>query len=474
MLTTITEHGAVADGSTVTTAAIQAAINAVKDAGGGTVVVPSGIWLTGMLVLCSRLELLLQPGAVLKGSGDLADYPPYGGDNDDGDRHPHHLLVADGVHDLTIRGGGMIDGSGPAFWQEDRGNRHWIYAKEPRVSPMVEIHGCQDVRLENITLKESPGWTLHLALCDRVWLRGVRVDNHPFGPNNDGFDINGCRDVFVSDCHIDTCDDAIVLKTTHDSRSCERITVTNCVLRTNCAALKCGTESHFDYRHITFSNCVVYGSTRAFACYAFDGATIEQVTVSNITCDTDSGFIMNHPIHLDTRKRKDDSKLSTIRDIVVSGFSAKTDGRLLLTAADGCTIDGIQLRGVQLSYPLFCDPAPLAPGIGSAQCSKHSPEARGAQAAVVCDGVTDLLLDGLQIRWPTSKDCPGWGGGQVRIENGGERRFGPADIGDDCSFEVLWARKTSGRFDARQVRGSDGRDHAWTLDDSGDLFIDHD
>ena len=177
------------------------------------------------------------------------------------------------------------------------------------------------------------------------------------------------------------------MKTSRDSRSCERITITGCILSSNCAAIKCGTESFHAFRQITVSSCVVTRSTRAFACYGFDGGIFEQISVSNLVCDTDIAFILNHPIHLDARQRNDESKLSVMRDIQVHGFSALTDGRILMTAADGCAIENVHLNGIQLRYALFCDPAEVAPGANSAQCSRHSPEARAARASVVCDGV---------------------------------------------------------------------------------------
>ena len=234
------------------------------------------------------------------------------------------------------------------------------------------------------------------------------------------------------------------MKTTHNARSCERVTISNCVLSCNCAAIKCGTESYFDFRQIVVSNCVVTRSTRAFACYALDGGVIEQVRIANVVCDTDIAFIFNHPLHLDARQRKPESKLSTIRDIRVSNFTARTDGRILLTAADGTTIEDVEFDGIGLDYALFCDPAEFAPGSTGHQVSRHSPEARGARAAVVCENVRNFRLRGFSVRWPENVDYPGWGAGATRIENGGTRILRPADQGDDVAFSVLWTSGCQG------------------------------
>ena len=134
-------------------------------------------------------------------------------------------------------------------------------------------------------------------------------------------------------------------------------------------------KAYFDFRQIVVSNCVVTRSTRAFACYALDGGVIEQVRIANVVCDTDIAFIFNHPLHLDARQRKPESKLSTIRDIRVSNFTARTDGRILLTAADGTTIEDVEFDGIGLDYALFCDPAEFAPDSTGHQVSRHSPEA---------------------------------------------------------------------------------------------------
>ncbi len=437
---------------------LQKQIDACAAQGGGRVTLSPGIHVCGTLELRSNIELHLEAGAVLQGSHDIKDYPQQEGASAAKDDHKRHLILAHNCDNVAITGRGVIDGQGPAFWQEQKHDRGWIYAKEQRVSPMVEITECRDVVIDGVTLRESPGWTLHLESCERVRLNGIRVDNHRFGPNNDGFDVNGCRDVMISQCHIDTCDDAIVLKTSANTQSCERITISDCVLSCNCAAIKCGTESFHDFRQIVVNNCIVTRSTRAFALYTFDGATIEQVRVSNMVCDTDLAFIFNHPLHFDARKRNENSRLGLIRDVRVQNFSAKTDGRLLFTAADGTRIEDIDLDGIGLDYALFCDPAPVSEGYTGHQVSRHSPEARAAQAALVFENASRVRLRGLNIHWPTSTEAPGWGGGLPRMENGGDRVHGPSDQGDDVAFSVLWNKGCQDcDFDLEGLKASDDR-----------------
>ncbi len=442
----ITRFGAVADGATNCTGAIQKALDAAGKAGGGVVSIPPGLYMTGTIFLRSGVTLDIQPGATLLASPDIADYPEMSwGHNKD--RQPHHFIVASELHDVTIRGGGTIDGSGPAFWHPQEAPHRWIRSRDRRPSPMLEISGCRDVRISDITLTNSPGWTCHLHDCDRVFIRGVKIDNHLYGPNTDGFDITGSHDVVISDCHVSTGDDAIVLKTTPDSRDLKRVTVTNCILRTQCAALKLGaSESFKDMRQVTFSNCVVYESTRAVALYTLEGATLEDIAVSNIVCDTRLPVILNRPIHLDARKKSDNSAAGIIRNVLISNFICRTDGRLLMTAADGTRIEQVTLRDVQLEYPRLDDPAPTGPTAGGSQFSNHSVEARGARAAVVADGLENLVIDNLQIRWPTAGEpAPEQWQFTSRTANG-EFGFydGTTDTAQAPPFNVVWGRRLRG------------------------------
>ncbi|MGC9450244.1 MAG: glycoside hydrolase family 28 protein [Oceanipulchritudo sp.] len=437
-MTSIKDHGAVGDGQVLDSPAIQRAIDAAAEAGGGRVTVPAGIYRCGTIRLRSHIELFLKPGAVIRASHDLADYPAEttGEGLDTVSHFGMALIRAENVESISITGG-TFDGQGPAFWEPSPGPRKWIPEKHPRVSPMFEFGRVKDLRLTDMTILDSPGWTVHLFCCDRVWIRGIRLDNNLFGPNTDGLDINGCRDVMVSDCHISCGDDAIVLKTTKEARSCERVVVTNCILRSNCVAFKLGTESWHDFRQITFSNSVAYQSSRLIGLFALDGGTMEQVRVDNISGDTNCGFAWNRPIHMDASKRVAESGASTIRDVTIRNLSAITDGRVILTAADGCTIEDVTIDGLSLKFPVIDNPDTEAARRGkSIQCSRHSPEARVVPAAIVADGIKRLRLTNLGIRWPKGPPPEDWltaQPGGLHDPEGDKRHVAK-------TFERIWSR----------------------------------
>ena len=460
----ITNFGARGDGAHLNTQAIQSAVDEAGRAG-GTVYVPAGTFLTGTIELRSRVTLELHPAATLLGSPRIADYRQ-AAESIDEDRRPWHLLMAHGAEAVTVRGG-TIDGNGPAFWEPTAGDDPmtvvpareddparaaltWIRAnKAERPSPMIDFSHCRDVRIADTRITNGAGWNLHMHCCDRVWIRGVDLDANLLGPNNDGFDITGCRDVMISDCRLSCCDDAIVLKTTKDSRSVERVTVTNCVLRTRCAALKLGAnESFHDFRQITFSNCVVYESNRAVGLYSLEGAVIEDLTISNIVCDTRAPFLFNRPVHLDVRRKRPDARHGAIRNVILSQFVARTDGRILMTSEDPDGLDNIVLRDIRLICPVLDDPTPgKDPAVGGTQFSNQSLEARAAKAAVVVENARDLVLENISVRWPDGSGTESWNP-PLKAANGTTRLFAPAEFREteEPPFQFLWARGLAGGY----------------------------
>jgi polygalacturonase len=398
----VREYGATGDGQTLDTESIKKAVDACAAAGGGVVYFPGGRYLTGTIALASNITLHISTGATILGSPDLSDYIKTGPEPK-GDNSVYHLIQAEDAERVTVTGGGVIDGQGAAYWYEttDRyGAAYSLPNSAPkRPSPMIDFKRCTDVRVENVSIVNAAGWNLHLDQCQRVWIRGVTITNPMTGPNTDGIDINGCRDLFISDCHVETGDDAICLKT--DARSstpCEHITITNCVLASRTCAIKFGTGSHADFRQITVSNCAVYRSEKAFGIYCFDGGTVEDVLVSNMVVETapTPPNYGDRPIHIDVRRRTDESKLGRVRNITFANWIIRSPGRIIVSAVE--PVERLRFTGMQHFVTGVQDLESLAdPSPSPMQFAYALPHTRTIPAYYVISGVKSLAIDDVTI-----------------------------------------------------------------------------
>lgn len=459
MKTSIIEHGASTE--LLNTGAIQNAIDFVHDAGGGTVVVPPGEWLSGTIMLKSGVTLFLESKAILKGSPNIADYAAFEGSSGgvygkEMAQGKHRVFLgAENAENIKVTGGGTIDGNGHCFWDEPLPGTAWYRPKQDRVTPMIEFRGCHKVTLEDIQIRNSPGWTLHPFNCEDVTLRCLRLNNHLRGPNTDGIDINGCRDVFISDCRITTGDDAIVIKASHEAQSSERIVITNCILKTNCIALGIGCETSSSVRQVTISNCVAHQCHRIFGVGMWEGGVVEDITVVGLVGDT-IGLTLARPIAIDIKEnpraeihmgRKPGKAI--LRNLQISNFIAKTEGRILLTAQQGLWLDGVVLRDIRLCYPSIEDPVPLlldSVYVGdNNQYSGFNLVARKQRAAVIVENARNFILDGLYIAWPENNK-------------------------DSRQFSALWLRNVSGGI-INIPPESDGREPDMILENAVNIDL---
>lgn len=289
----IMDFGAVADGVTLSRAAIQKAVDSCSGAGGGTVYVPQGHFITGTINLKSNVNLYLERGALLQGSSNIADYDVRRpSENVPPDNWASALLLAEAQEHVSVTGLGTIKGAGLAKPRSSDG-------LEPFRPRMLSFEHCTHVYVDGVTLLDSDRWTLHLYHSDHVIVRGVRIYASRDIVNTDGVDVDGCHHVLISDCDMSLGDDCVVLKTTDylgPARSCENITVTNCNFSTRASGFKIGTETSADFRNIVFSNSTIYpGEDQptgdGIAIETVDGAHLHNVAVSNIAMHG-----INHPI----------------------------------------------------------------------------------------------------------------------------------------------------------------------------------
>jgi polygalacturonase len=401
----VLDFGVTPHSSQVQTSALQRAIDASAQRG-ATLVIPAGTFLTGTLRLPSNLTLQIEAGGVLQGSPTIADYPParyYEHPWNHKDNQPHNLLVAVGAENICIRGQGRIDGSGPAFWGEKNSSRFYT-EKDQRPSPMLEFYQCRRVRLDGITISNSPGWTVHVHACSEMHLHGIQVRNDLFGPNTDGFDITDSRDILISDCDLICGDDAIVLKSFGGTN--ERISVTNCILWTNCSALKLGAnESLGTIRQVTMSNCIVRNSSRGVSLYNMGGGTFEDISFSNLILECVNDIPLVCPIHINASRNPSPERtrgIGSIRNVRISDVLCKSDARILLTAQDGGMLENIFLDNILMEYPSVENEFAWAARAECLQFSPGCPAPRAAQACVVASNIRGFQARDIATTWPAA------------------------------------------------------------------------
>lgn len=354
----ITDYGAVADTSQLSTPAIQKAIDDCNISGGGRVVIPAGNFKSGTLYLKDNVCLYLEKGATLFGSPYLKDYPENAPDYIFFRKESlkRALIYAFKRTNIALEGEGTIDGQGAKFWVPE-GAKVDSYAVRPYLIWMIR---CTDVRTEGLHLRNSGLWMQHYLACDNVYIHNINVFNHS-NKNNDLMDIDGCHDVCISDVIGDSDDDGITMKST-SGRGNENITITNCMISSHCNALKMGTESSSGFKNIAISNVVIRpskvtdhsieGTPRGHTGIALeevDGGTLDGVVISNIRMD---GPVCPIFIRLGKRNRPyfDGQKFAqqgVLRNISISNVIATGAQK------NGCSITGIpgqEVENISLSH----------------------------------------------------------------------------------------------------------------------------
>lgn len=271
----IVDAGAVPDGTTVNTRSIQSAIDGLAARGGGTVVVPKGVFVSGALFLKPQVHLHLEQGAVLRCSTDMQHFPPRRTRIEGHFEESFNpaLINASGCDGLRITGAGTLDGAGQPIWDE-----FWRLRKAapdphnfrnlgvPRAR-LALIENARDVVIDGITFKDSQFWNLHLYRCRQVQVRNSRFevpDDYKQAPSTDGIDLDSCQDVTVDGCTFSVTDDCIAAKGSKgphamedkDSPPVERIRIRNCTFKRGNGALTLGSEATV-VRDIVVENCTV-------------------------------------------------------------------------------------------------------------------------------------------------------------------------------------------------------------------------
>jgi polygalacturonase len=252
------DYGALGDGRRLDSPAIQKALDACAKAGGGTVRIGPGTYLSQPLFLRgNNLALELDAKAVLQGTTGFEEYAMVGGET-------VGLINANGLTNVTIAGSGVIDGAGAPWWPAVKEAKK-TGAREPRRRPkMVNFHHCQDVSVRDVTLRNSPSFHLMPIDCDNVLIDHVTIKAPADSPNTDAIDPSGCRHVRILNCLLDVGDDNVAVKAGHAVAGrrfcCEDITVSNCACRHG-HGISIGSETFGGVSNFLVVHCTFDGTT---------------------------------------------------------------------------------------------------------------------------------------------------------------------------------------------------------------------
>jgi hypothetical protein len=422
-------------------AAIQQAIDACAAAGGGLVYFPPGDYTTGTLHLRSNLRLYLETGATVYASQDPAAFDTHG------------LFYGEDLQHITLEGHGVVEGQAEYVWSLMAHRDPYIYSNQVlaeqngialnrafpapnhAIANLVLLIRCQDVHILNLTFLHSPSWTMHLWGCERLVLDGLYIHNSmEAGVWGDGIDPDGCHDLRISNCTIETGDDALVLYSGNSfgpARPCENITVSNCRLSSSSSALKFCDGNQKAIRNVTIDNCVITSANRGLAFMLFAGGILENVTVANcvIECQRFDWFWWGDgdPIHFNliqhsdldpATKRPDEPPPGIMRNIILSNIIARGPGPNKIHGHPNSPLENVTFDNVRLT--IAADPqSPWKKGehalvienvrnfsLKDVEITWEAPALDHWQSAIVVDHARDLTLEDVSARQAPSADAP--------------------------------------------------------------------
>jgi polygalacturonase len=393
--------------------AIQEAIDTCMAAGGGVVYIPPGQYRSGTIHLRSDLRVFIEAGATLLLSENASDMDK------------RALFYGENVDNVTIEGSGTVDGGARYEWRIDKTASKAGYPEAVRPFPasnaadLVLLVHCRDVRISGPAFLHSPSWAIHLAACERVTIDGVRIrSSTKEAVGSGGISPDGCRDVRISHCSIETGGDALALRSSDmygAPISCRDIAMTNCRLSSSSAAIKCCEDNTTSIRNVTVDNCHLTDSNRGIAFLALDGGVVENVILSNliIECARLDWFWEGRgdPFHFSARKRAGVKALpGRIRNVWIRNVMARGMGESAIMGHSDSWIEGVSLENVRLAVASDKTLKPprsanalsvrraLALRLRDVEIVWEGPPAETWQSALVLEDVKDLEMDGLKTR----------------------------------------------------------------------------
>ncbi len=377
----------------LSTTAIQKAVDVCFEAGGGTVIVPSGLYITGAIILKSNINLYLEQGAELRSSENLDDFKVGNG--------RYGMIFCQDASNVSITGKGIINALGTRFYETDK--NHTVSSslggikeydrlltrqkenylpdgvffsdgpikRKPRPGMTIVFFHCNQVTIKDITVKDTPVWAIRFSYCEDVLVDGISLQNNLMIPNSDGIHITVSRNVRIANCEIRAGDDAIIVtgfariedtpgfdskeqdKYIHGNKTiyAENIQVTNCHLQSRSSAIRIGYGQH-PIRRIVFDNIIISESNRGIGIFAHDASDIEELIFSNIIIETrlHNGIWWGNgePIHLSGISRFAGQPSGHIKNVQFNNITATGGQGILIYGDKDSHMEDLQFNNIQL------------------------------------------------------------------------------------------------------------------------------
>jgi len=364
----VKDYGAIADGKTINTVAIQKAIDKCNIDGGGIVILENGDYISGTLLLKDNVTLHVKKNAQLIGSKNPLDYQTVDTFVDaTGQVRGNCLIGAKNATNIAVIGQGIINGNGTAF----KANKLKETIKELGIVKtkgfgtnrpfLLRFVNSSKIKIQDIQLRQPAAWTCHFYQSNDILVDNVSIYSHAH-KNNDGIDLDSSYDAVIKNCTIDAGDDAICFKTT-SPKPTYNIKVANCKLKSDWGTIKFGTESMGDMYNIDIENCEVYDTKGGgIKILSVDGANIHDLTIDSIKMDNvDMPIFIRLGERLRTYRKAEKQQVGSITNIFISNVTGTTraidssrvtpPSGILITGTPNHKIGAVTLKNIALELP---------------------------------------------------------------------------------------------------------------------------
>ncbi|MFH0988769.1 MAG: glycosyl hydrolase family 28 protein [bacterium] len=341
----VLNYGAVGDGKTLDTDAIQKAIDAASQTGNGAqVLIPGGRkYLIGTIELKSNIDFHLQGDAELLVSTHQKDYSG------------EAAVIANGAKELTISGTGSINGRAPEIMSHYDNADEWWIPKDWRPKLFI-LTKCTDLKVLNITINKAPLWSLHMLGCENVLIDGIKVRNNLDVPNCDGIVPDHCRNVEIRDCEISCGDDAIVVKATRQTEEygpSANIHVHDCILETQDSGVKIGTETTQDIFNVVFERITIKTSCRGLNIQLRDEGDVYNIVFREITFTSRyhsaPWWGRGEAISFTAIPRTPVSRIGNIHNILVENVTGTSENSVRINGTKESRISNVRFENVNVT-----------------------------------------------------------------------------------------------------------------------------